>query len=56
MYSQRLAAGIAKRVSKPRVAATLGTKVNNRFNRNAVASNWPNPFRVDKDLHLLPQG
>jgi len=45
-------------VSKPRVgaAATLGNELNNNFNRKAVASNWRNPFRVEKDVHLLTQG
>jgi hypothetical protein len=32
-----------------------GYKVESRFNRNAVASSRRNPFRVDKDLHLLPR-
>jgi len=28
-------------------------ELNSQFNRNAVASNWRNPFRVEKDVHLL---
>jgi len=45
-------------VSKPRVAAaaTLGYRLNSEFNRNAVASNWRNPFRVEKDVLWLTQG
>jgi hypothetical protein len=32
------------------------TELNSQFNRIAVASNWRNPFRVDKDVHSLTQG
>src|SRR6266446_10130360 len=30
------------------------TELIGRFNRNAVASNWRNPLRVDKDLNAYP--
>ena len=31
------------------------TELHSQFNRNAVASNWRNPFRVEKDVYLLPR-
>jgi hypothetical protein len=30
-------------------------KLKNQCNRNAVACHWRNPFRVEKNAHLLPR-
>jgi hypothetical protein len=42
--------------SEPRVASTLGARVNYPSNRHAVASRVRNPYRVDYLEPLLPQG